>query len=80
MRRGLRTFRGHPGRHARPVRPPAGVGATTKRVLLSRRSLVGLALGGAGGYLIGQACANLHSSRGAPISGWCTTNGRPSPE
>jgi len=55
MRRGLRTFRGRP-RPAppAPVRQPAGVRATTKKVLLSRRSLVGLALGGAGGYLIGR--------------------------
>lgn len=55
LRRGLRAVRGGP-RPAppRPVTPPAGVAATTKAVLLSRRGLVGLALGGAGGYLIGQ--------------------------
>jgi len=55
MRRGLRTFRGQsrPSPPA-PVRQPAGVGATTKRLLLSRRSLVGMALGGAGGYLVGR--------------------------
>jgi len=55
VRRTLRSVRGHPRPAPHPpVRQPAGVGATTKKVLLSRRSLVGLALGGAGGYLIGR--------------------------
>jgi SagB-type dehydrogenase family enzyme len=55
LRRGWRAAVGGDRPKAkRPPAPPVGVRATTQKVLLSRRGLVGLALGGAGGYLLGQ--------------------------
>jgi SagB-type dehydrogenase family enzyme len=54
LRRGLHRVRGG-SRPAPPTAPePRGVADTTRKVLLSRRGLVGLALGGAGGYLLGH--------------------------
>lgn len=37
-----------------PEPVPAGAGATAKRIMLSRRGLAGIALGGGAGYFIGQ--------------------------
>ena len=44
-----------PRQRPRPTPEPRTAAATARAVLLSRRGLVGLALGGAGGYLIGQS-------------------------
>jgi SagB-type dehydrogenase family enzyme len=58
LKQGWRAVTGAP-RPPRQKPAPAGTprtaGATARAVLLSRRGLVGLALGGAGGYLLGQS-------------------------
>jgi SagB-type dehydrogenase family enzyme len=53
LRHGLRLGRGVARPTApRPVPTPASLGATLRSGLLSRRGLMGIALGGAGGYLV----------------------------
>ncbi len=55
LKQGIRAVSGG-GRPAAPkkIAPPVGVAATSKAVVLSRRGLIGLALGAAGGYAIGH--------------------------
>jgi SagB-type dehydrogenase family enzyme len=69
VRKGIRTVAGG-GRPAAPrkVPPPVGVVATSKAVMLSRRGLVGLALGAAGGYVIGHGLRpTVNLDRGADL-------------
>lgn len=65
VRRGIRAARGEAPPTAPPRQPetPATIGAATRKALLSRRGLLGVALGGAGGYVAG------HGLRSAPTVG-----------
>ncbi|GLP76577.1 hypothetical protein TUM20983_36870 [Mycobacterium antarcticum] len=61
FRRGARAMTGKP--RPRPGEPqPVGAGSMARALLLSRRGLIGVAVGGVGGYLLGQGVVRASPS------------------